>query len=155
MPFSEKMGTVSPTPVPKDNHVGQIAKLSARSNGRCMIRAASNHSTSLQHQVRRRRTGYRDIDRLLPLLGEFQKAIIQHRQPLARMGVPARKILQHQNVGITELRAHDPDFGNTAKRIGESVAKRVNDAYTRAFTVRGRTVPKNTLASRLQDVAIL
>ena len=58
------------------------------------------------------------------------------------MGVPAHKILQHQNVGITELRAHDPDFGNIARRIVESVAKRVNDAYTRAFTVRGARFPR-------------
>ncbi len=46
-----------------------------------MSGAPSNHSISLQYQVRTDRVGYRDIDRLLPLLGEFQNAVIRHRRP--------------------------------------------------------------------------
>lgn len=107
-----------------------------------MSPVSCTHAISLQYQVRTSRAGYREIERLLPLLGEFQNAAIRHRQLLVRMGVPPREILQHQNAGITDLRAHDLDFGNIARRITESAAKRVNDAYNRAFTVPSAGFPR-------------
>ena len=107
-----------------------------------MSQASSKHAISLQYQVRTSRTGYREIERLLPPLGEFQNAAVRHRQLLGRLGVPTREILRHQNAGITDLRAHDPDFGNIARRLVESVAKRVNDAYSRTLTVQGARFPR-------------
>ena len=100
------------------------------------------HAISLQYQVRTSRAGYRDIERLLPLLGEFQNAAVRHRQLLARMGVPTREILRHQNTGITDLRKHEPNFSNIARRLVESVSRRVNDAYSRAFTVQRARFPR-------------
>ena len=47
-----------------------------------MSQASSNHPISLQYQVRTSRGGHREIDRLLPLLGEFQNAVIKHRRLL-------------------------------------------------------------------------
>ena len=107
-----------------------------------MIQTSSSHAISLQYQVRTSRTGYRDIERLLPLLGAFQNAAIRHRQLLARMGVPTHEILRHQNAGITDLRKYDPAFANVDRRITASVAKRVNDAYSRAFTVPSAGFPR-------------
>ena len=107
-----------------------------------MSQVSCTHAISLQYQVRTSRAGYREIERLLLLLGEFQNAAIRHRQLLARLGVPTREILRHQNAGITDLRAHDPDFGNISRRLVESVAKRVNDAYSHAFTFRNARFPR-------------
>ena len=107
-----------------------------------MSRVSCTHAISLQYQVRTSRAGYREIERLLPLLGEFQNAAVRHRQKLARMGVPTHEILRHQNAGITDLRKHDPDFGNISRRLVQSVAKRVNDAYSRAFTVPNAGFPR-------------
>ena len=107
-----------------------------------MSRVSCTHAISLQYQVRTSRTGYREIERLLPLLGEFQNAAVRHRQMLARLGMPTREILRHQNASITDLRKHDPNFGNIARRLVESVAKRVNDAYSRAFTVPNARFPR-------------
>ena len=45
-----------------------------------MSPATSKHAISLQYQVRTSRTGYRDIERLLPLLGAFQNAVIRQRE---------------------------------------------------------------------------
>ena len=86
-----------------------------------MSKTSSSHAISLQYQVRTSRIGYRDIERLLPLLGTFQNAVIRHRQLLAKIGVPTREILQHQNASITDLRKHHPDFGNIARRIIEAL----------------------------------
>ena len=58
------------------------------------------------------------------------------------MSGPTREILRHQNPSITKLRTHDPNFGNIARRLVESFAKRVNDTYTRAFTVAGARFPR-------------
>ena len=100
------------------------------------------HPISLQYQVRTRKQGYQEVERLLPLLGELQNAAIKHCRMLAKAGVPTREILRHQNAGITDLREHDPDFANISRQLATSVVKRVNDAYHRAFTVHGAGFPK-------------
>ena len=100
------------------------------------------HPISLQYQVRTSKHSYREIDRLLSLLGELQNAAIQHRRMLAKSRVPTKEILRLQNASITDLRQHDPDFGNIARRLAESVVKRVNDAYHRAFTVPNAGFPR-------------
>ena len=76
------------------------------------------HPISLQYQVRTSKQGYQEVERLLPLLGELQ------------------------NAGITDLRQHDPDFANIARRLAVSVVKRVNDAYHRAYTVPNAGCPR-------------
>ena len=107
-----------------------------------MSPSSSTHDISLQYQVRTSRTGYREIERLLPFLGEFQNAVIRHQHLLARLDVLTREILRHQNAGITVLQARDPDFGNISRRLAESVVKRANDAYHRVFTVQGAHFPR-------------
>ena len=100
------------------------------------------HPLSLQYQVRTNKQGYREVERLFRLLGELQNAAIQHRRMLAKAGIPSKEILRLQNASITDLREHDPDFKNIARRLAESVVKRVNDAYHRAFTVHGTGFPR-------------
>ena len=82
------------------------------------------------------------MERLLPLLGELQNAAIRHRRMLAQAGLPTKEILRLQNAGITDLRQHDPDFANIARRLAVSVVKRVNDAYHRAYTVPNVGFPR-------------
>ena len=101
-----------------------------------------NHPISLQYQVRTSKHGHREIERLLPLLGELQNAVIKHRRILARARIPTKEILRLQNAGITDLRHHEPNFGSISRRLAVSVVKRVNDAYTRAFTVPGARFPR-------------
>ena len=100
------------------------------------------HPISLQYQVRTSQQGYREVERLLSLLGELQNAAIQHRRLLGKAGVHNKEILRLQNAGITDLRQHDPDFANISTRLAERVVKRVNDSYHRAFTVRGAGFPR-------------
>ena len=107
-----------------------------------MSQKSDLHPISLQYQVRTNKQGCREIERLLPLLGELQNAAIRHRRMLGRAGVPTKEILRLQNEDITDLRKHDPDFRNIARRLAESVVKRVNDAYQRAFTVPGARFPR-------------
>ena len=101
-----------------------------------------NHPISLQYQVRTSKLGHREIERLLPLLGELQNAVIRHRRILAKAKVPTKETLRLQNAGITDLRTHDPNFGSISRRLAASVTKRVNDAYNRAFTVPGSLFPR-------------
>ena len=63
--------------------------------------------------------------------------MIKHRRILAIAGVTNKETLRLQNTGITDLRQHDPAFANIDRKLAESVVKRVNDAYERAFTVPG------------------
>ena len=100
------------------------------------------HPISLQYQVRTNKQGHREVERLLRLLGELQNAAIQHRRLLGKAGVPNKEILRLQNAGITDLREHDLDFANSARKLPERVLKRVNDAYHRAFTVPGAGFPR-------------
>ena len=100
------------------------------------------HPISLQYQVRTSKHGHREVERLLPLLGELQNAAIKHRRIMARAGLPSKEILRLQNAGITDLREHDPDFANISTRLAESVVRRVNDSYHRAFTVHGAGFPR-------------
>ena len=92
--------------------------------------------------MRTSKHGNREIVRLLPLLGEFQNAAIRHGRLLAKAGVPTKELLRLQNASITDLRQHYSDFGNVARKLSESVAKRVNDAYYQAFTVPGACCPR-------------
>ena len=100
------------------------------------------HPISLQYQVRTSKQGYQEVGRLLPLLGELQNAAIRHRRMLAKAGLSNKEILRLQNSSITDLRQHDPDFANIARRLAESVVKRVNDAYHRAYTVPNAGFPR-------------
>ena len=101
------------------------------------------HPISLQYQVRTSKQGYREIARLLPLLGgNCRTQQIKHRWILGQAGVPNKQILRLQSTGITDLRQHDPDFANISTRLAESVVRRVNDSYHRAFTVRGAGFPR-------------
>ena len=100
------------------------------------------HPISLQYQVRTSKQGYREVERLLPLLGELQNAAIRHRRMLAKAGLSNKEILRLQNASITDLREHDPDFANIARRLAASVVKRVNDAYHRAFTIPNAGFPR-------------
>ena len=100
------------------------------------------HPISLQYQVQTSKQGHQEVERLLPLLGQLQNAAIRHRRFLGKAGVPNKEIMRLQNAGITDLREHDPDFANIARKLTESVVKRVNDAYHRAFTVQGAGFPR-------------
>ena len=100
------------------------------------------HPISLQYQVRTSKQGYRELERLLPLLGELQNAAIRHRRLLSEAKVPSKEILRLQNASITHLREHDLAFANISRRLAESVVKRVNDSYHRAFTVPGAGFPR-------------
>ena len=100
------------------------------------------HPISLQYQVRTSKQGYQEVGRLLPLLGELQNAAIRHRRMLAKAGLSNKEILRLQNASITDLRQHDPDFANIARRLAASVVKRVNAAYHRAFTVPNAGFPR-------------
>ena len=99
------------------------------------------HPISLQYQVRTSQQGYREVGRLLSLLGELQNAAIQYRWILGQAGIPNKEILRLQNSSITDLRQHDPDFANISTRLAESVVRRVNDSYHRAFKVHGAGFP--------------
>ena len=105
------------------------------------------HPISLQYQVRTSKHGHREVERLLLLLGELQNAVIRHRRLLGKDGVPNKEILRLQNADITELRQHDPAFASISRKLSESVVKRVNDAYHRAFTVP-RAYPNNPATLR-------
>ena len=94
------------------------------------------------------------MERLLPLLGELQNAAIRHRRMLGKAGVPNKEILRLQNAGITDLRKHDPDFANIARKLAESVVKRVNDAYHRAYTVPGTGFPKTRSPHQFRTLEI-
>ena len=107
-----------------------------------MSHQSAIHPISLQYQVRTSKQGYQEVERLLPLLGELQNAVIRHRRMLAKAKVPSKEILRLQNSSITDLRQHDPDFGNIARRLAGSVVKLVNDAYHRAYTVPNAGFPK-------------
>ena len=100
------------------------------------------HPISLQYQVHTSKQGYREVERLLPLLGELQNASIRHRRMLAKARIPNKEILRLQNSSITDLRQHDPNFANIARRLAESVVKRVNDSYHRAYTVPNAGFPR-------------
>ena len=100
------------------------------------------HPISLQYQVRTSKHGHREVERLLLLLGELQNAVIRHRRLLGKAGVPNKEILRLQNADITELRQHDPAFASISRKLSESVVKRVNDAYHRAFTVPSAGFPE-------------
>ena len=100
------------------------------------------HPISLQYPVRTSKQGYRELERLLPLLGELQNAAIRHRRLLGKAKVPSKEILRLQNASITDLREHDLAFANISRRLAESVVKRVNDSYHRAFTVPGAGFPR-------------
>ena len=89
-----------------------------------MSQQLEQHPISLQYQVRTSQQGYREVERLLPLLGELQNAAIQHRWILGQAGIPNKEILRLQNAGITDLRQHDPDFANISTRLAERVVKR-------------------------------
>ena len=107
-----------------------------------MSHQSALHPISLQYQVRTSKQGHREVEQLLRLLGELQNAAIRHRRLLGKARVPTREILRLQNAGITDLRRHDPAFASIARRLAESVVKRVNDAYHRAFTVHDAGFPK-------------
>ena len=101
------------------------------------------HSISLQYQVRTNKQGHREVERLFRLLGKLQNAAIRHRRLLGKAGVHDKEILRLQNAGITDLREHDLDFANIARRPAESVVKRVNDSYAGGKTV-ARSPPPPT-----------
>ena len=109
---------------------------------------------SLQYQVRTSKQGYQEVERLLPLLGELQNAAILHRRMLAKARVPTKEILRLQNAGITDLRRHDPAFASITRRLAESVAKRVNDAYHRAYSVPGAGFPKTRSPHQFRTLEI-
>ena len=114
-----------------------------------MSQVTDKHAISLQYQVRTSRTGYRNIERLLPLMGEFQNAVIRHPRALAHLGVPSREILQHQTAGITDLRVHDP-----AVRQHRTAPRRVRrQARQRRLPPRlhraERSLPTYTVTTRL------
>ena len=107
-----------------------------------MSQKSDLHFISLQYQVKTSKQGHRDIERLLPILGSLQNSFIRQRHFLAHARVPNNTVLYLQNASITVLSENDPNFTNIARRLAESVAKRVNDAYYRAFTVPGTRFPK-------------
>ena len=107
-----------------------------------MSQKSDLHPISLQYQVRTSKQGYRELERLLPLLGELQNAAIRHRRLLGEAKVPSKEILRLQNASITHLREHDLAFANISRRLAESVVKRVNDSYHRAFTVPSAGFPR-------------
>ena len=112
------------------------------------------HPLSLQYQVRTSKQGHQEVERLLPLLGELQNAAIRHRRMLGKARVPNKEILRLQNAGITDLRQHDPAFANIARRLAESVVKRVNDAYHRAYSVPGAGFPKTRSPHQFKTLEI-
>ena len=107
-----------------------------------MSHQSALHPISLQYQVRTSKQGHREVEQLLQLLGELQNAAIRHHRLLGKARVPTREILRLQNSSITDLRQHDPDFTNIARRLAESVVKRVNDSYHRAYTVPNAGFPR-------------
>ena len=107
-----------------------------------MSQQSGQHPISLQYPVRTSKQGYQEVERLLRLLGALQNAAIRHRRMLAKAGVPTKEILRLQNASITDLREHDPDFANIARRLAASVVKRLNDAYHRAFTIPNAGFPR-------------
>ena len=54
------------------------------------------------------------MERLLPIQGEHQKAVIKHCHMPGRAGIAGKKILHPQNAGITDLTRRDPASGNPA-----------------------------------------
>ena len=87
-----------------------------------MSQKSNLHPISLQYQVRTSEQDYREIERLLPLPGELQNAVIRHRRLLGKANVPTRGILRIQNASITELRQHVHELGNPA--LGQTPVNR-------------------------------
>ena len=107
-----------------------------------MSHQSALHPISLQYQARTSKQGNREVEQLLQLLGELQNPAIRHRRMLGKARVPTREILRLQNSSITDLRQNDPDFANIARRLAESVVKRVNHSYHRAYTVPNAGFPR-------------
>ena len=95
---------------------------------------------TLRYKITATRTGYRQVDQCLLLMGQLYNATIQHREAATGLhrGQWSPKI---QNAHITDLRQNQPEFNPYARRLLESTVKRANTAYSRFFNLPGTGQP--------------
>ena len=91
-------------------------------------------ATSLQYKCFTTRAGYRQLDQALLDMGVLQNALINHRRS-ATGSHKGKFSLNLQNSALTELHQNDPVYHRYARRLLESVAKRVNLALHEVRTI--------------------
>lgn len=91
-------------------------------------------TATLQYRGYTSRDGYAAIADAMPIFGELQNALVTQRRYMAGDHRHGRVKLRHQNASITDLHRHDALFNPFARRLLESVAKRINNAWGRAYS---------------------
>ncbi len=90
-------------------------------------------TATMQYRGYTSREGYDDVADAMPLFGELQNALVMQRRYMAGDHRHGKEKLRHQNASITDLHRHDARFTPFARRLLESVAKRINTAWKRAY----------------------
>ena len=97
-------------------------------------------AVSLKYKATATRDGYRRIEQGMLDMGRLYNALITHRQ--SAKGSHRRHFsLKLQNAHLTDLHRHDPVYNRYARRLLESVAKRVNTSYAEFFKKPERGKP--------------
>lgn len=76
--------------------------------------------------------GYRQLEQAMLDLARLQNAFILHRQS-ATSSHRMKWSLKLQNAHLTDLHRNDPAYNRYARRLLESVAKRVNTSFSEYF----------------------
>ena len=110
-------------------------------------------NTSLQYKLTTTTTGYRQLDQALLDMGYLQNALIRHRRSATGCH-KGRFSLKLQNAALTDLHRNDPAYNKHARKLLESVAKRVNLAYAKAFREPMAGFPKTSSPYRFSTLEV-
>ena len=92
------------------------------------------HTTTLKYKASATRHGYRRLDQAFLEMGYLYKALIRRRN--SATGWHRRQFsLKLQNAHLTDLHRNDPAYRRYARRLLESVTKRVNTGFSEYFTL--------------------
>lgn len=108
-------------------------------------------ATSLQYKLTATRAGYRQLDQALVDMGNLQNALILHRKYAGRM--PFRKYRKIQTAALGELK-QDRAYEGYARKLLEAVAKRVENAFNKAFREPGTRRPQTSSPYRFQTMEV-
>lgn len=100
-------------------------------------------TTSLQYICFTSRAGYRQLNNALLDMGNLQNALINHRRS-ATGSHKGKFSLKLQNQALTDLHRNEPVYNQYAHRLLESVVKRVNLAYAKAYSQSNAGFPRTT-----------
>ena len=110
-------------------------------------------TTTLRYKATTNKGGYRRIDQAMLDMGFLYNAVIRHRQ--AATGWHRRRwSLKLQNADVTDLHRNDPQFNRYARRLLESVIKRVNTSYARFFKDPAAGRPRTVSPYRFNTLEI-